>query len=529
MPDNESSIYHVNKIQGLPPKSAEVSLITLERAQKLDLLIHLISNLRQSLVICGPSGIGKTVLLDELRACKKEVWPIVNIEGSSNLSFESIQGQLFRFLTQIYAEHKNQGLSSILSVLDKQNQKIVVIIDDAGRLVPGLITTLIEYAAASACLRIVFSLTHDELHIKNSSDRAIDECHFIEIPPLTEKQCAVFLQNLSAQPGAIVSFNAINDRLVEKLYRETHGLPGKIISELPSLSNYNAVGSYKWGAAALLIILLVSTVGISWLITDEPDLQAEKEIINTPVILQKAEVVDISSPVVNSVTNKQGSVARNELLDANSDDPAILLASAEDKSSVIADAEKMGLEKNVQQLQDQVEPVAIKGGGLDNEPVEIHEKKTLVVVEQVPAEKIPVKQVPVVEKAIEKPRVADKLKAREVKIANNVTVTTPVVRNALAKKDDKLWVLAQAGKNQTIQLMVLSKREAVLEFFRKHGELKGSLRFFQVKKQGQEKYVVVYGWYKNKAIASKQMKTLPIKYRKSWVRSFADLQNIINN
>lgn len=64
----------------------------------------------------------------------------------------------------------NHELKSLVSMLKKQNQKIVVIIDNAGYLIPGLISNLIQFAIAYSSIRIVFSLTHDELHIKNSSD-----------------------------------------------------------------------------------------------------------------------------------------------------------------------------------------------------------------------------------------------------------------------------------------------------------------------------------------------------------------------
>jgi len=525
MSDNESSIYHVNKNSGKQPKSVEATLITLERVQKLDLLIHLISNLRQSLVICGPIGIGKTVLLNELRACKKDVWPMVNIEGSSNSSFESIQGQLFQFLTQHYAEFKNQGLSSILSALNNQNQKIVIIIDDAGRLVPGLITTLIQYAADTTCLRVVFALTHDELHIKSSSDSAIDECHFIEIPPLSEKQCAVFLQNLSAQPGAIVSFSAISDRLVEKLYRETHGLPGKIISELPNLSNYSATAGYKWGGATFLLIMVVSAIGISWLISDDSDLQANKAMIDAQVMLKQAEEVEVSSPVVNSDIDMQISEASNELVNKYNSVPVPPPATIEvTRSFVVPDTEKVNVKKDVQQHQRLQKPIAVKVSGLDNEHVTIGEKKNRAIID-----KIPVKLAKVVEKAIEKKKVAKKIKSLNVKKTDKVITKIPSVATPNVKKDDRLWVLAQAGNNYTIQLIVLSKRAAVVEFLKKHQKLKANLRFFQMTKQGQEKYAVIYGAFKSKEIAANKMKSLPAKYRKSWVRSFSNLQKIINN
>ncbi len=228
-------------------KSAELALITLERAQKLDLLIHLLANLRQSLVICGPQGIGKTTLLTALKQRKQDVWLILTIKATSGLSFESIQGQIRHFVRQGVEISENQAFSTILSDLERQNQKLVILVERAGQLVPGLISALVQDARISPSIRLVFSLTHDELQIKTQSDQAIDDCHFIEMPALTQNQCEVFLQQLSRQPKAIVAFNAINERMIARLYQKTQGNPGKLMTELAALSNNTTEHGFKWG------------------------------------------------------------------------------------------------------------------------------------------------------------------------------------------------------------------------------------------------------------------------------------------
>ncbi|MFW5442885.1 MAG: SPOR domain-containing protein [Methylococcaceae bacterium] len=551
MQGSDASINHVNKNQELPTRSAEASLITLERAQKLDLLVHLISNLRQSLVICGPSGIGKTRVLDELRASKKDAWHIDTIDGSSNLSFESFQNQLSQFVAKNFNEYKNQELISTLSVLDKQHQKIIIIIDDAGRLVPGLIATIIQYAAASVCLRIVFSMTNDELHLKNSSDRAIDNCHFIEVPPLSEKQCGVFLQNLSALPDAVVPFNAINDSLTEKLYRETHGIPGKIISELPKLANYKLVDSYKLGGGALLLILVLSTVGISWLISDDSDLQQSSKQINTPVVLKEAEIVEIAAPIIKTAKKERITDISKAFLIKKNDivNPSITNTDVK-KDLLVAAAETIVPATDIQQQQEVEELITIKAIEIDKEVVKKVEKTFVVDAKPKPAkvEKVavipvpvkvkpvklaPVKQEAVAKKVIKPPAVVKKIKKLEekpvVKVVKVADKKMPVDLKSTAVVDDRQWVLKQAEKNYTIQLMVLSKREAIIELLKKNKALKENIKYFQLNKQGKQSYVVIYGSFKNKEKATKKIKSLPAKYRKSWVRSFRSLQKKINN
>ena len=75
MKGNKGVTYNVGKSGVSPHRKQETALITLERFQKLDLLIHLITNLKSSLVLCGPKGIGKTRLLTELKISKKKMTP----------------------------------------------------------------------------------------------------------------------------------------------------------------------------------------------------------------------------------------------------------------------------------------------------------------------------------------------------------------------------------------------------------------------------------------------------------------------
>ena len=555
MQDNGSFAFHLKKEQVLRPRVADSSLITLERSQKLDLLIHLISNLSQSLVICGPNGIGKTTLLNELEFRKQELWSLLTIQASNNISLESIQDKLFRFLKQKNVEYENQDISSVLSVLDKQNQKIVIIIDDAGILTPGLISNLIQYAAVNSCLRIVFSLTHDELHLKNSSDSAIDDCHFIEIPPLTEKQCALFLQQLSGQPGAIVSFNAINDRMVEKLYRETHGIPGKIISELPKLSNYSAGGGNKW--LSVFVISALVAIGVSVFISAESDKKTDIDEAKAALVLQKAEVVEISSPVIYPEINDDVSKLPIELseevktIELVTVPPVIKIA--DNNSALIDDTEKTNSDKDVGTQLELKEEVIVQRKGIEKETVKKIEENNSVLIddtEKTNNEKDvrlqhELKEEGLVQSGGLEKETVKKIEKNSGETIKEVTVSEKVTDGPIVKQKqilieekkvdktdksggDKQWVLDQPEKNYTIQLMVLSTRKSALDFLKKNKSLKEDLKYFHTDKQGQNKYVLIYGSFKNSAIATKRMRLLPIKYRKSWVRRFKILQKDIN-
>ena len=554
MQGNESFASHVNKNQMKQMPTAESSLITLERAQKLDLLVHLITNLKQSLVLCGPEGIGKTVLLDEFKVRKQDVWPIYAINATSQLSFENFQSQILDFLQQTNGEYRSLDLLSILSGLDKQNKKVVVTIDEAGQLVPGLINTMIQYASSTTCLRIVFSLTHDELHIKNSSDREVDSCHFIDIPPLTKKQCGIYLQNLSAKSDAIISFEAISDRLIDKLYIETHGIPGRIVSELPKLSNHQSVAGFSWISVAL--IAMVVAIGIGFIIYDDTETDQNR---TTSVILKNAEVVEISSPVIGMVNERFIEQEPESDYDQNEVTSSEVIKSikvAETSSSGIQPLTKEQLkEKPVEQFVDEKEagivsvPIAtikseknsavdkvkkidiVKSSPLDQGLNQQHlgNKSNLdkAIVEPLQVNK------PLIIDTLSVPKktkvIADiaqhEIKATEKKIKS---IKTEIVKKASeAFKNNNRWILEQPGKNFTIQLMVLSKHRSVTDFIKNNRSLQKNLKYMEVRKQNQQKYALIYGSFNNVSIASKQMKSLPVKYRKSWIRKFGDLQKEI--
>jgi len=181
MLDNDDLTYSYQKRS--VGNNAERALITLERSQKLDLLLHLLANLQQSLIVCGPEGIGKTTLLETVRQNRKDMWEVVLLPASPDSSFESLINDLLRGLNIAKA-----SAFDLSALRDKcARQKVVLLIDDAGNLVPGLMTMLIEFADSLLGLRLVLAMNHDQFHIKSGTDKLVEECHFIELPPLSKK------------------------------------------------------------------------------------------------------------------------------------------------------------------------------------------------------------------------------------------------------------------------------------------------------------------------------------------------------
>lgn len=522
----------------------EASLITLERSQKLDLLIHLITNLRQSLVICGPSGIGKTTMLDELRSRKREDWFVIDIQATVNLSLESFQHQLFRFLILNYSEYDGQELSTILAILAKQNQKVVVILDDSALLIPNFISTLIQYATTNECLRIVFSLTHDDLEIKKTTDQLIDGCHYIDIPPLTEKQCGVFLRNKSVQRDVAVSLSEVNEQLVRRIYHETHGVPGKIISELPMLSRKTQQSNYKWMGAIVFIAAMV-TGGIGYLIFDEDDskknmskvvegkinyqvaskneikFKASPQIV--PSVDKEIELLDFKDKELKKDISSTFSNENNIVAERKSEDS--FESFGENKETLSKDALKELLEESKRviipkagsssKIDKRIENIKVSSGPQHlkqkNKILENAEKVNKIKTDVKKNESVPT-PIPVLQNEKKPVKIAlDKSKKIEEKI-----------KNSTQSSDDRAWVSKQPKDFYTMQLMVLSSRDSAVKFLKKNSKLKDKLKFFQLR--GKSKYVVIYGSFKDAQKLYKEMEPLPEIFKKAWVRKFSKIQ-----
>lgn len=503
------------------------AMITLDRAQKLDLLTHLITNLRQSLVVCGPAGIGKTTLLNVLIERAQPDWYCLYIQDSHQVSFENIQGQLIHFIKSEQTEPKNLDLGGYLAQLALRNQKLVLIVDEAGSLVPGLIDALNRYALANPALRIIFSLTQDELYVKSVSDRTLEDCHFIELPPLSEKQCGEFLYNLSGKPGATISFNAINDGLVAHLYQETHGIPGRIMKALPNLSEYGQARTVKWIPTVLFGLIVVTGLtywawsedGSARVAIVEPlsenNLPIKRVNLAPPKIQKNSQPWVVAAPeTAVEVGKKSASTIRPVIKTAEIDvdlnrRPSGPAKAAKGKAEG-SDNQAAGTRPSDTAEEKQPKHRASEREQDDTQPVQA--TPVVTEAEPVPGTK-PFK--PVVEPRHEEEK-AEK-------------INKPEPSKAVSEADDRQWLFKQPSKKYTLQLIALSNRQSLAALMKKHSSLRQHFKYIKTNSGQKEKYILLYGSFNSYASASSAMRKLPKQFRKSWVRRFRILQNDVKN
>ena len=497
MVENDTLSYHLNKPMS-EHQAAVHSLITQERTQKLELLIHLLTNLTQPLVVCGPEGIGKTTLLSVLQERQIKSWQYCSIKGSADLSFEAIQAQLAKALSQDKSEKYTQALPPLLAQIESRKRKIVLIIDDAGALVPGLITSLIQYAAAHTVLRLIFVLTHDELHVQSRSDHAIEECHFIEIPPLSEKQCGEFLLQLSTRPNLQLSFNAISDNMIETIYRETHGIPGRIIAELPQIKVAKQIDSSKWQLPVAVLALVIVALAVQWFSARQI---SKKEAI-TPTAVEQQNTIDVAPSLATDLTGQ----AEPDKLELSV--PSVIENALEPSDELTLD------------MVTTIKPDAPKK--LANEQ-DIEKPGPVAEVKPVVIEKETANQ-PDLTQANEE-TLQPKPENKE-----NTSKTQQTAEDAVVPKEQQVpqgegwqWLSTQPANNYSLQLMVLSKQQSITNVLKKYPTLTQGLRIVKKVSNGKERYVLLYGSFASAALANEAKASLPAEFRTAMARKTSAL------
>lgn len=511
MLDNDKLTYTQPK-HGIDADSRRLServLLTQDRAQKLDLLIHLLTNLNQSLVVCGPAGIGKTTLLKTLQTGQQDVWPICLLQGSSTLSFESVIGQLNRFLS-LPGSGADFDMSALRRFCDKH--KVVLIIDDADQLLPGLMRELMDLADSLSGLRLVFSMNYDEYKQQSDVEPTFDGCHFIELPPLTQRQCLTYLQNLSAQPDALLSFNAITDGLVEELYLETQGIPGKLLAELPKLGQYQSRQSRKLGLLLGVTVMLIAAgfIAKSLLPTTTPEQMVAEEKTPTPVepappdtpqaiiepettILEAPPAQDISPAIETETSDMIGGESRLEEAETMAAEVIPNSPGSEENTNIPSETDQA-----VEQ------PKAAAPAAAEH-----IEAKTVAPVAEPAAPKA---------QAVKKPQAPKAASVIEPKPAD----ISPA--KAMADNGDLSWIMAQPADNYTIQLMVLSSKDSVTRFLKKHAEYRDRLKYFRIGQSGQEKYVLIFGSFQSASDALESRYNMPDAFNDGIVKRFKAIQ-----
>ncbi len=448
-------------------------LITRERTDKLDLLHHLTANLARTVIVCGPDGIGKTHLLTHFKGILTDSAILCTLTADSQLNLAKVQEHLSEAIAQKNPGLKSKPLADALEHIPGANPLVVLLIDDAGKLAPRKMERIIVFARDNPVLRVVFALTHSELYLKNTTDPSIDDCYQIEIPPLTELQCADFLEYLSTLPNPRIDFNAINEVMVADLYRETHGIPGNILDKLPQPKNLIKVDRSNIILTGAVASLIAIALGVQWW-SSRPKPAAKAPIENPQAtVSQQPQVANVQQASQSTQVP----------------DPAITNNTTKSEGAVV-DSQNTAAGQAAQTTQS---PNAQATDKSVQTPLTITPDQAVT------------------------------------KVSNAVSTPSDQTLTQLVFDEGGQWVMKQPGENHTLQLMALSDEKAIVDVMQRHKELGSNLRYLKTTtKRGRSRFVLLYGSFADPEQARVEAKNLPRELHKTWPRKMSAIQAELN-
>lgn len=525
-------------------------LLTKERTQRFELLLHLIPNLKQHIILLGASGIGKTLLLDMLYDINSEAWQCCFVQGSAELSFETVETQLRKTMLR----NKHVSLDSALQIFREQHKKIVLIIDDAGLLVPGLMTTLVEYAASQSAIKLIFSLTPEMRNNHRKTDKALDDCYLLELPKLSKRQSAFFLRHLATKPRTYSAIS-IDEKLLNKIYLTTNGIPAKIIAEFTKLSRKNKNETTKWIASFIGLVFVAVAINQSVHYFNEES----EEIAISPVEriehIEKTPVVPTEKLPEAQTKSEQDIVIPDFKLDIEQkmigmpvtpQSEVVTPVEKTSESAPVAETEKSESEKvESEKIPEPVQATPeikvenpVPQGEAIPEPAKTDILEPEKVVEPVIAfpkiepakgmkiqplpEKIKIKAIPIPEvkkiEPVEKPTavkkpVVEKIESVKVEPVKKVELKSTPEITETAKTDTKVEpVIPPEMKRYALQLITLSSEAAVQSFQKKHADIAKNTRVVKSGTEEKPRFGVIYGGFASSEEAAKAREKLPTEF-----------------
>ena len=336
-------------------------------------------------------------------------------------------------------------------------------------------------AENSSVLQIVFSLSPGQLEKINEIDESINRCHFIEIPALSKRQCAQYLQNLSANPANQIDIKRITPGLVDQVYAETTGVPGKILAFIAN----NSMGTKRFTDKFVLFVaavLLVAIIGYTMMTgLSETNIGKDKESIEQVVYLKR----DVLK------TNDQG-------------------------ASEIFDAQTLSIQ--TQTSQDDILNVQSEKVVEFKDAVDVKTEQLSFSVNastKVFSEKRDTRQ--------EQRQLASK-DAIPIGKSSELLAETRAENKLDNELFDRQWILNQPDSNYTLQLIVLSNLNKAIALKKEHESAEFDIILFRNKKNSVNRYILLSGSFIDPKQAKQVSEKLPQPFQQSWLRKLGSIK-----
>ncbi|SMF94158.1 AAA domain-containing protein [Methylomagnum ishizawai] len=245
------------------------SLLSEARERKFDLLLHLAVNLSQPIVVSGPEGMGKTVFLRRLESSARAYASVCYLAATAGTTYEFIIEELRRAALRDLnlANAGGWTCAEVLARYGKERRLLVLMLDNAHRLLPGLLSGLWEFAREHPSLHIVLALPSHSLRRKATTDAlALRDAQPLEIPALGPSEFSAYLRQMAAAQPELAPGSAAAESQVIAWHARAQGAPGAVLGGLapPAEAAPSPLWRGRWWVPGLAATLLVAAALLWW-------------------------------------------------------------------------------------------------------------------------------------------------------------------------------------------------------------------------------------------------------------------------
>lgn len=445
-----------------------------ERQSRLDLLLHLLANTRQTILLRGPEQSGKSYFVRQLEKQLNDTDLFVLVTATDLIN----AAMPLDVLTDAFdhLEGNKKQLLVRLEASSRAGRKVIVCIEDVHELEAAHFDFLFQLSDNYNCLHIL--LTSSD----NLGESVESRCQLMGLEPLTQKQTSEYARMIVAKKGIDVADLAGFDEVI--LFIETGGLPGRIndvleqMSHQPKAIDDKAPQQVKLlpyiGLASMAILVTVILIYFLYPIGDDKA---------PPSALIKKR------PIEGKIKHLDNLVSRPDDAEKRIKHPDEVIGIIDDSPLFLPLPEKTQKEAVVE---------------LDGPP----KKK----------EKKNVEAEPLITKPVAVTRTDKKTLPKEV---NQVKKLTTLEIN-------HRWLNSRDKNHFTLQLLGVSTEESARKFVRKHKGVE-PLYYLQSQRNGGQWFIVVYGDFdgEQKVIEATQALPFSLAKIKPWRRKFEAIQGDI--
>ena len=537
--------------------------ITPTLQQRLDLIDHLLEFGRQIVVLSGPGGSGKSLILDYLAAAKRANWCLVRLTATAETDENALLEILVHAMDIPVEEATGVALADMAHVgieaLARTGRVAVLMVDDAENLQPPVVSALTRLAHSPegrAELKVLLAADLDRgalLETLQRADPYTGLVHIVEIPRLLEGQVHEFIDHWLMSSGRIPA-QLFTDDDYERIATLTDGLPSNVLAlarqtlverermEHVPVPTPGAVGGGVTRSQVNIIFAALAIIALgagAWWANQRP-LEAptgtetvELEPLSPPTAAESSPLAEQPSVPATTPAAQTEPVADAQVMPGLPDEE---VATASGASAIGAPAEvplasgAPAAESGFPQDPQAPLPPGVELSTATPAAPQASEAPTPPPIGVPSPQPLPAPQSPEgsppVAAVTPSPAVESPAPAPEV-TSPTPAIKPPAPRPATAAASAR-GLMGKPGTTHTLQLLGLSTR-ARAEAFQRERAISGQSEILETRLNGKPLFLVVYGAYPSRAAAQAALNKLPnsLSDTRPWARSVSSLRSVV--